>query len=160
EQVLAVGGLDRRSDVYNLGATLWELLTLRPLFGATEETPTPELMRRIQVEEVERPRKYHPGLSRDLEAIVLKCLEKDARQRYATAAELAHDLERYQQGKPVRARPVRGLERSWKWVKRRPVLAGLTAALLLVTVLGVAGIVWKYFEAEQQKNIALHEADK
>src|SRR5262249_27915667 len=61
EQVLAVGGLDRRSDVYNLGATLWELLTLRPLFGATEQTPTPELMRRIQVEEPERPRKYHPA---------------------------------------------------------------------------------------------------
>jgi formylglycine-generating enzyme required for sulfatase activity/serine/threonine protein kinase len=160
EQVLAVGGLDRRSDVYNLGATLWELLTFRPLFGATGATPTPELMRRIQVEEVERPRKYHPGLSRDLEAIVLRCLEKDPRQRYATAAELARDLDRYQRGEPVRARPVRGLERSWKWVKRRPVLAGLTAALLLVTVLGGAGIVWKYFEAEQQKNVALREADK
>jgi formylglycine-generating enzyme required for sulfatase activity len=139
---------------------MWELLTLRPLFGATEQTPTPELMRRIQVEEVERPRKYHAGLSRDLEAIVLKCLEKDARQRYATAAELAQDLERYQQGELVRARPVRGLERRWKWVKRRPLLAGLTAALLLVTLLGVAGIVWKYIEAERQKNVALHEADK
>src|SRR5207302_9558969 len=69
EQVLAVGGLDRRSDIYNLGATLWELLTLRPMFNATEQTPTPELMRRIQIEEPERPRKYHPGLGRDLEAI-------------------------------------------------------------------------------------------
>src|SRR5437764_4551454 len=67
EQVLAVGGLDRRSDVYNLGATLWELLTLRPLFNATDLTPTPDLMLRIQVEEPERPRKYSPRLPRDLE---------------------------------------------------------------------------------------------
>jgi formylglycine-generating enzyme required for sulfatase activity len=154
EQVLAVAAVDGRSDVYGLGATLWELLTLQPLFGATEATPTPELMQRIQLEEVEQPRKYHPGLSRDLETIVLRCLEKDPRQRYTTAADLAHDLGRYQRGEPVRARPVRGLERSWKWVKRRPVLAGLLAALLLVTVLGVAGIVWKYIEAEREANKA------
>jgi formylglycine-generating enzyme required for sulfatase activity len=150
QQVLAASTLDRRTDVYSLGATLWELLTLRPLFGATEQTPPPELMERIQRDEPERVRKYHPGVGRDLEAIVHKCLEKAPDRRYATAAELAQDLERYQQGEPVRARPVRGLERSWKWVKRRPVLAGLTAALLLVTVLGMAGIVWKYQAAQQE----------
>src|SRR5207249_3401220 len=108
EQVLAVGGLDRRSDVYNLGATLWELLTLRPMFGATEATPAPELMQRIQYEEVERPRRYHPRLGRDLEAIVLKCLEKNPARRYNTTQELAQDLERYLHGEVVRARPVRG----------------------------------------------------
>src|SRR5205807_1961880 len=71
EQVLAVGRLDARSDVYGLGATLWELLALRPLYGATDETPTPELMSRIQFDDPDNPRKYHPELSRDLEAIVL-----------------------------------------------------------------------------------------
>src|SRR5207248_8599891 len=76
QQVLAAGQIDRRSDVYSLGATLWELLALRPLFGATDQTPTPELMQTILVTEPDSPRKYHPGVPRDLEAIVLKCLEK------------------------------------------------------------------------------------
>src|SRR5205085_3019418 len=60
EQVLAAAALDRRSDVYSLGATLWELLALRPLYGATDATPTPELMQRIQIKEPERLRKYNP----------------------------------------------------------------------------------------------------
>ena len=59
--MLAVGRLDRRSDVYSLGATLWELLTLRPLFGATEQTPTPELMLQDPVEDPERPRRLQPA---------------------------------------------------------------------------------------------------
>src|SRR5262249_17934510 len=67
EQVLAAGNLDRSSDVYSLGATLWELLTLRPLFGGDDLLPPPELMRRIQQQEPERPSKYHPGLPRDLD---------------------------------------------------------------------------------------------
>jgi serine/threonine protein kinase len=92
EQVLAVGGIDRRSDIYSLGATLWELLTLRPLFDATEEMPTLELMRRITSGDPERVRKHHPGIASDLEAIVHKCLEKDPSRRYATAAALAEDL--------------------------------------------------------------------
>ena len=105
EQVLAVGGIDRRSDIYGLGATLWELLTLRPLYGATEETPTPELMRRITSDDPERVRRHHPGIASDLEAIVHKCLEKDPARRYATAAELAEDLARWQRGEPVTAQP-------------------------------------------------------
>jgi WD40 repeat protein/serine/threonine protein kinase len=138
QQILAVGQLDRRTDVYSLGATLWELLALRPLFGAAEQTPTPDLMEKIQREEPERLRQLHPGLSRDLEAIVHKCLEKDVGRRYATAAELARDLDRYQKGEPVRARPVRGWERGWKWVKRRPAAAALMglAMLLVLTLVG------------------------
>ena len=78
--MLAVGRLDRRTDVYSLGATLWELLTLRPLLGADEGTPDVELMRRIQVENVERPRRYHPGLARDL----LQCVGRLATGRSPT----------------------------------------------------------------------------
>ena len=97
--------LDRRSDVYSLGATLWELLTLRPLFGATDQTPTPELMRKIQQTDPERPRRFNLRVPGDLEAIVLKCLEKDRDRRYATAAELAADLGRWLRGEPVQAQP-------------------------------------------------------
>src|SRR5439155_11127081 len=104
EQVMAVGSLDRRSDIYSLGATLWELLTLRPMFGATEQTPTPELMQRIQYEEPEPVRRYHKGVTRDLEAIVHKCLAKVPKRRYATAAELADDLQRFLDGESVSAR--------------------------------------------------------
>jgi eukaryotic-like serine/threonine-protein kinase len=159
EQVLAVGGLDRRSDVYNLGATLWELLTLRPLFNATDQTPTPELMRRIQVEDPERPRKYHPGLSRDLEAIVLKCLEKDAGRRYATARELVRDLERYQAGEPVKARPVGKLQRGWRWCRRNPAWASMFVALALVIVGSLVGLTFLYLNAEHQRQLAVHREE-
>jgi WD40 repeat protein/serine/threonine protein kinase len=136
QQVLAAGKLDRRADVYSLGATLWELLTLRPLYGATEETPTPELMERIQRQEPGRPRKHNSAVPRDLEAVVLKCLEKELPKRYATARELAEDLGRFLAGEPVRARPVGGVGRGWRWVRRRPVLA----ALLLVSGLALLAL--------------------
>ena len=105
EQVLAAGTIDHRSDIYSLGATLWELLTLRPIYGSTEQTPTPELMRRITSDEPERIRKYNPRIASDLEAIVYKCLEKDPNRRYSTAGELSEDLARWQRGEPVTAHP-------------------------------------------------------
>src|SRR5207247_11354049 len=68
---LETAKLDRRADVYSLGATLWELLTLQPLFGLTEQTPTPELILKIQTSDVERPGKYNRAVPADLEAIVM-----------------------------------------------------------------------------------------
>jgi formylglycine-generating enzyme required for sulfatase activity len=137
EQVLAAARLDRRSDVYSLGATLWELLTLRPLFGATEETPTPELMQKIQIEEPTRVRSYNPAVPRDLAAVVDKCLQKDPRKRYPTAQELAGELESFLAGRPVKARPVTGAERLWKWARRRPA----PAALIVLATVALAGVV-------------------
>ncbi len=136
EQVLAVVRLDRRSDVYNLGATLWELLALRPLYGATDDTPTPELMQRIQYEEPPRPGQYNRGVPADLEAIVLKCLEKDPRRRYATAAELADDLSRWLRGEAVRAQPPAWSYLAAKFLRRNRVVAGTAAFLLVALVLG------------------------
>ena len=149
EQVLAVGGLDRRSDVYSLGATLWELLTLRPLYGADEQTPTPELMRRIQYHEPERVRKHHPGVSADLDAIVLKCLEKDPQRRYATAAELARDLRRFLAGEPVQARPISQAERCWRWCRRNPARVAVAGLGLLATMASVGLFIGWLFAVQQ-----------
>jgi WD40 repeat protein/serine/threonine protein kinase len=139
QQVLAVVSLDRRTDVYSLGATLWELLALRALFAATEATPMPELIEKIQREEPERLSRCNLGVSPDLEAIAHKCLEKVPEQRYATAHELARDLRRYLDGRPVRARPVARWERTWKWAKRHPAPAAVYGLLVLVAVLVVVG---------------------
>jgi DNA-binding beta-propeller fold protein YncE len=134
--------LDRRADVYSLGATLWELLTLRPLFGVTEETPTPDLILRVQQSEAGRPRKHNPAIPKDLEAIVLKCLEKDPKRRYATARELAEDLQRFLSAEPVQARPVGEMARLGRWCRRNPVVAGLAAGVILLMAVGTTTSVY------------------
>jgi serine/threonine protein kinase len=159
QQVLAAGSLDRRADVYSLGATLWELLALRPLFGATESMPTMALMEMIQRDDPERLGRINHSVDRDLEAVVHKCLEKSPDRRYATAQDLAADLGRWLDGKPVTARPVRGWERAWKWSKRRPVLSGLSAALVLAVAAGTAAS-WVFAaKAERAADRARAERD-
>jgi len=113
EQILAAGRVDRRTDIYSLGATLWELLTLLPIYGADDEMPIPDLMLKIQTTDPDSPRRYNRYVTRDLEAIVLKCLNKDPGNRYATAKELAKDLSRWQAGGDVLA------ERFGLWYKLR-----------------------------------------
>ena len=113
EQILAAGRVDRRTDVYSLGATLWELLTLRPIFSVDDDTPTPDLMLKIQTTDPGTPRKFNKHVPRDLEAITLKCLEKDRTRRYSTAAELADDLRRFLSGEPVSAQPPNLLLSAW-----------------------------------------------
>ena len=153
EQVLAVGRVDRRSDVYSLGATLWELLTLRPMFGATEQTPTPELMQRIQYEEPEPVRRYHAGVKRDLEAIVHECLAKDPKRRYATAAELADDLQRFLDDESVLARREHLARRLWRKAWRRP--AATTLGLLAIAAMvAMVVIVPQILAARRSADIA------
>lgn len=138
-------------DVYALGAILYECLTGWPPFRAASLVETLEQVRH---REPVPPSQLNPTVPRDLETICLKCLRKEAIHRYASANDLAEDLRRFQAGEPIVARPVGQVERLSKWVKRRPAIAGLLAALIIVTVAGVTGIVWKYIDAEIQRGKA------
>jgi serine/threonine protein kinase/WD40 repeat protein/tetratricopeptide (TPR) repeat protein len=118
------GRSDPRGDVYGLGITLYELLTLRPAF---EDSYRPQMIARVTHDDPPRPRKVDPSIPRDLETIVLKAIEKEPGRRYRTAADLAADLGRFVAGEPVRARRITLWERGVKWVKRRPAVAALLA---------------------------------
>jgi WD40 repeat protein len=136
------------ADVYSLGAVLYELLTGSPPFRA--KTPMETLLHVMEREPV-RPRTLCPRLPADLETVCLKCLEKDPDRRYASAGLLASDLELFLNGEPVRARPVGAAERAWRWCKRYPTVASLLAALFVVLVAGVAGVTWKWREADSRR---------
>ncbi len=132
EQARAEKGLTTAVDVYSLGAMLYELLTGRPPFKA--ETPL-ETLRQVTDDEPTSPRSLNGQINRDLETICLKCLEKDPRRRYESAAALAEDLERWLSGDPIIARPSTPWERVRRWIKRRPTLSSLIFLLTVIASL-------------------------
>jgi len=133
---------DARSDVYGLGATLYELLTLTCPFDA--ESPA-QIMKQIADGDPRPPRTLNPSIPRDLETIVLKAIDRDPRRRYASARELADDLEAFADDRPIRARRESAPERAWRWARQHPAVAALScctvAALALATALGWSGYV-------------------
>jgi serine/threonine protein kinase/tetratricopeptide (TPR) repeat protein len=138
------GQSDARSDVYALGLTLYELLTLRPAFDQEDRD---RLIHQVTTEVPGRPRVINPEIPRDLETIVLKAIEHEPARRYQDADDLARDLERFLADRPIMARPVGALERAWKWALRKPAIASLLTALTVALVVGFAGITGQWREA-------------
>jgi hypothetical protein len=129
--------VDHRSDLYSLGATLYELATGRPVFEA--DTPQALLAQILEVEPV-APRVARPGMPRDLETVLLKCLAKEPARRYPTARALADDLRAFAEGRPVRARRPGPLERSARWLRKHRKTLGVAAAAAVVALGALAAL--------------------
>lgn len=129
-------GIGPLADIYGLGAILYFLLTGQPPFrGRT----VPETLRKVVEEQPVAPRRHVPSIDLDLETICLKCLEKDPERRYASAAHLVEELDRYLDGRQITARPLGRTERLRRWCRRSPGQAMLVGGLVLSILLGIAG---------------------
>jgi serine/threonine protein kinase len=149
EQALGRREADHRGDIYSLGATLYELLTLRPPFEGRDRQ---ELLRKIAHDEPHKPRRIDRAVPRDLETIVLKAMEKDPGSRYQLARELADELGRFLDDKPIKARRPGPIEQVAKWSKRhRPVVVTALTVLMLAMGVGTALIFGEQQRTEQAR---------
>jgi eukaryotic-like serine/threonine-protein kinase len=149
--------LTSATDVYGLGAVLYQLLTGRPPFQAESTGKTIRLV--LETDPVS-PVVHNPSVPPDLTTICLKCLEKEPARRYASAELLAEELDRFCRGEPILARPVGWAERSWRWCRREPALAGLATALVVALVIGFAGVLWKWRGEVSQREFAQQETQR
>jgi WD40 repeat protein len=139
------------TDTYALGVVLYQLLTGQVPFQGDS---TLEVLRAVTNDEPLRPRRLQPRLPRDLEAITLHCLEKVPGHRYPTALALAEDLQRFREGKPVVARPVGRVARLARWCRHQPLVTFLVALLTVSLLGGLAGVTWKWLDANEQRDRA------
>jgi serine/threonine protein kinase len=146
--------VDHRTDIYSLGLTLYELLTRRPAFPGRDKQ---EVLRQIAFEEPPRPRRLNKDIPHELETIVLKSTEKKPADRYASAQEMADDLRRFLEDKPIRARRASLWQRGRKWaIRHKGVVRASVAGLLL----GIAGLITGLVLAHQfaEKPISAEQA--
>ncbi len=151
EQASAQKQLTTATDVYSLGAILYELLTGQPPFKGAS---TMDTLLAVVSRDPERPSSINRAVDRDLETAALKCLEKDPARRYDSAAALADDLERWLRGEPILARPAGKLERIVKWGRRHPAVAALATALMVVAAVAFGLVTWKWQEATRESQRA------
>jgi WD40 repeat protein len=152
------------TDIYALGAILYELLTGRPPFRGESAFDT---IMQVRSDTPVSPTRLQPRVPRDLETVCLQCLQKEPGRRYASAERLAHDLRRFLNHEPIEARPVGSGERLRLWCRRRPALAGTLAALVLTMLSAFVLVTWKwresvhnYLEAATQRSLAQENAEK
>jgi WD40 repeat protein/serine/threonine protein kinase len=145
------GRADSRGDQYALALTLYELLTLQPAFAASDRT---QLIHRVMHGEPARPRSLDRSIPRDLETIVLKAADKDPERRYQSAAEMADDLRRFAEDRPIRARRAGYGERLWRWCRRNPLPAGLAAAVTISLLVGSIVSSWLAVRAIESAEVA------
>ena len=156
EQAAGQPRLGPAVDIYALGAILYEMLTGRPPFKGVTAHDTVHL---VLTEEPVPPRRLQPQVPRDLETICLKCLHKEPSRRYLTAADLAADVARFLEGRPILARPAGRVERVVKWCRRYPAVAALLVVATLAAVAATTLAVWA-FSAERQAVAERDEKDR
>jgi serine/threonine protein kinase/WD40 repeat protein len=148
--------VDYRTDIYSLGATLYELLTLLPAFDGRDRQ---DVLRQIASEEPRPPRRIDPAVPRELETIVQKAMTKEPSGRYATAQDLAADLRRFLADQPIRAKPPTMLERITKWARRHQAAtaAAISAGAFALVTMGVGGLIIGKIQAEAARHKAQAE---
>lgn len=129
------------ADVYSLGAILYATLTGRPPFQAAKVLET---LRQVLDQEPVSPRALNPQVPQDLETICLKCLNKERGKRYQSAQELVDELQRFLNGEPIHARPIRRLERAAKWARRHPTVTALSGAVAASILIGFLAVTWQW----------------
>jgi len=151
------GKITTAVDVYGLGAVMYHLLTGKPPFdGKTAVNVLKEVMEGFLV----RPSQLNGAVDRDLETICLKCLERDAVRRYGSVREFQDDLQRWQRGEPIEARPIGGVERSWKWAKRHPVRSAVAVLMGLALVGFVVMNAYYQVNLRESRDTAVAEEEK
>src|SRR5262249_15258195 len=143
------GLVDHRTDIYSLGVTLYEMLTLRPAIAGHDRE---EVLRQIAFAEPAAPSRHNRAIPVDLETIIVKAMAKAPEERYATAHDLAEDLKRFRDDRPIEARRATPLQRARKWARRhRPLVGAMVAAFALLLMGGVLAVL---LYAREQRALA------
>jgi serine/threonine protein kinase/DNA-binding SARP family transcriptional activator len=157
EQALAKHALvDHRTDIYSLGATLYELLTLEPAYAGPDRQ---ELLRQIAFEEPRAPRRMNKFIPPELETIILKSMGKSPEERYGTAQELAEDLRRYLQHEPILAKKPTWIQRANKWSRRHPAVVRSAMVVLFLITAGSLLSTWLIWQEKQRTSLARDQAE-
>jgi serine/threonine protein kinase len=149
--------VDHRTDIYSLGATLYELLTFRPIFDGTDRQT---LLRQILNEEPRPPRSVDPSIPPELETIVLKAVSKVPAERYASARDFADDLQRFLNYEPIRARRATLPQRVHKWLRRHPAVLRAAVAILVLVAAGSVVGAWLIHNEQQETQKAYRRAQQ